>query len=130
MSVDAGIPAYRLNPQTNDGTSQGLLGALNPMLFTTAPELAWGRAGHQLSMFRQTRPHRGYEVLLDWSRRVPLGSFVITSNVDGLFACAGFPEERILEGHGSIHFMQCTRACTPDVWSAADYVPRINGGGE
>jgi len=47
-----------------------------------------------------------------------------------MFPVAGMPEDRILEGHGSIHFMQCTTPCTSRVWSAADYAPRFDAGSE
>jgi NAD-dependent SIR2 family protein deacetylase len=125
MSVDAGIPAYRLNAATRAGSPQALLGALNPMLFTSAPELAWGRAGRQLSLFRETRPHHGYELVHAWSRRAPCGAFVVTSNVDGMFHRAGFPADRILEGHGSLHYLQCTKPCGPEVWSADGWAPEL-----
>jgi NAD-dependent SIR2 family protein deacetylase len=127
MSVDAGIPAYRLNPPSRPAT---LLAALSPVLFKSSPELAWGRTGRQLVLFRETRPHRGYEILEQWSRAAAAGSFVITSNVDGMFLAAGFAADRVLEGHGSAHFMQCTTPCTSRVWSAADYAPRFEADSE
>ena len=43
--------------------------------------------------------------------------FVVTSNVDGQFQKAGFPEERVLEVHGSIHHLQCTTPCSPAIWT-------------
>src|SRR5262249_20428675 len=48
------------------------------------------------------------------------GSFVYTSNVDGHFQRAGFDADRVLEVHGAIDWMQCTRDCglfTADGWS-------------
>jgi NAD-dependent SIR2 family protein deacetylase len=39
------------------------------------------------------------------------GAFVFTSNVDGHFQRAGFPEESVVEIHGSVHWMQCTKDC-------------------
>ena len=38
-------------------------------------------------------------------------SFVFTSNVDGQFQRAGFPEDSIVECHGSIHHLQCLGGC-------------------
>jgi NAD-dependent SIR2 family protein deacetylase len=118
MSVDAGIPAYRLNPPSATGEPAPPLGSLNPMLFTAYPAVAWGRAAVQRALFRRTVPHRGYQLLLEWSQRMPAGAFVITSNIDGMFLAAGFAADRVVEGHGSMHFMQCTRPCTPAIWSA------------
>ena len=47
---------------------------------------------------------------------MPGGYFVVTSNVDGQFEKAGFPAERILEQHGSIHRLQCSRPCCERIW--------------
>ena len=35
--------------------------------------------------------------------------FAYTSNVDGQFQKAGFPEEKLVECHGSINYCQCSR---------------------
>ena len=43
--------------------------------------------------------------------------FIYTSNVDGQFQKAGFPEDKIYECHGSIHFVQCTK-CKSGIKSA------------
>jgi NAD-dependent SIR2 family protein deacetylase len=63
-------------------------------------------------------PHRGFSLLREWGQERPLGSFVFTSNVDGQFQKAGFPENEVLECHGSIHHLQCTRNCGQEIWSA------------
>ncbi len=131
MSVDAGIPAYRLNPATGTGPetqrdAPPALGALVPMLFTVSPPIAWGRAGRQLMLFRGAAPHAGYPILRCWSERRPHGAFVLSSNVDGLFLAAGFGEQQVLEGHGSLHHLQCSTPCSGKVWSAAAYTPRFD----
>ena len=36
--------------------------------------------------------------------------------MDGQFQRAGFPDDRILECHGSIHHLQCVRGCTRALW--------------
>src|SRR5690606_5480261 len=51
-----------------------------------------------------------------WSERMPISSFVVTSNVDGHFAAAGFWAWRVLEQHGSLQFDQCTRPCAERLW--------------
>jgi NAD-dependent SIR2 family protein deacetylase len=38
--------------------------------------------------------------------------------VDGQFQKVGFDEQRIMECHGSIHHLQCTRNCQSKIWSA------------
>jgi NAD-dependent SIR2 family protein deacetylase len=42
--------------------------------------------------------------------------FVVTSNVDGLFARNGFDEERIFTPQGDYALMQCRLACTQETW--------------
>ena len=82
------------------------------------PAQAWGFFGHRLHLYRATPPHAGFELLRGWAERLPGGCFVFTSNVDGHFQKAGLPEDRIVECHGSIHFLQCCHACTADIWPA------------
>jgi NAD-dependent SIR2 family protein deacetylase len=98
----------------------------SPEAFQETPRLAWGVYGLRLNMCRQAQPHAGYDILREWARALPRGAFVYTSNVDGHFARAGFAPERIAESHGSIHTLQCLNACTPVLWSAADFNPVVD----
>jgi NAD-dependent SIR2 family protein deacetylase len=122
MGVDSGLPDFR--------GSEGFWRAYpalaklkiqfeemaQPQWFTERPEMAWAFYGHRQQLYRETKPHMGYSMLLDWGRAMPGGYFVVTSNVDGQFEKAGFPAERILEQHGSIHRMQCSRPCSEHIW--------------
>lgn len=112
MGVDSGLPDFR-------GT-EGLwreyppLKSLrldfadmaNPDWFRRDPHFAWGFYGHRLLLYRRTAPHAGFQVLQRWGDGLRDGHFVFTSNVDGQFQAAGFSEERVVECHGSIHFLQ------------------------
>ncbi|MBM7119447.1 SIR2 family NAD-dependent protein deacylase [Archangium primigenium] len=126
MGVDSGLPDFR-------GTegfwkaypAYARLGLdfpamANPQWFETDPAFAWGFYGHRLGLYRATAPHAGFALLRAWAERMPHGAFVFTSNVDGQFQRAGFPEERVLEIHGSIHHTQCLGPCE-EVGSAAAY---------
>ncbi len=122
MGVDSGLPDFR----GREGfwhayPAAAKLGLAfeqlaNPSWFDRDPALAWAFYGHRLNLYRNTQPHRGFSRLLQLGRTCPKGFFVFTSNVDGHFQKAGFPAERIVECHGSIHFLQCTRPCTHQVW--------------
>ncbi len=90
----------------------------NPKAFSYHPKLAWGFYGHRLNSYRKTTPHEGFQILQRLAAKKPFGSFVFTSNVDGQFQKAGFPENRIVECHGSIHHIQCTTPCTQGIWEA------------
>jgi NAD-dependent SIR2 family protein deacetylase len=65
-------------------------------------------------------------MLKQWGESKPLGYFIFTSNIDGQFQKAGFPEDRILECHGSIHHLQCAKPCGRLIWSAGSLAIDIN----
>ncbi|MFZ5438361.1 MAG: SIR2 family NAD-dependent protein deacylase [Myxococcota bacterium] len=117
MGVDSGLPDFRGDegfwraypPFRALGLS--FVDLANPAWFSRDPALAWGFYGHRLGLYRATTPHEGFAVLRRWSARAPGGAFVFTSNVDGAFQRAGFDPQRIVECHGAIDFVQCTRDC-------------------
>lgn len=124
MGVDSGLPDFR----GDEGfwrayPAYGHLGLsfvdlANPRWFATDPDLAWGFYGHRLALYRRTVPHAGFARLREIGERLPHGAFVLTSNVDGQFQRAGFDESRVVECHGSIHHVQCTRGCGRPLASA------------
>lgn len=132
MGVDSGLPDFR-GPEgfwraypalRQRGLSFEEIA--NPAHFNDDPALAWGFYGHRLALYRATVPHEGFAILRKWSKRFGHGAFVFTSNVDGQFQKAGFADERVAECHGTIHALQCSRACTDSTWSAAGFEPVID----
>lgn len=124
MGVDSGLPDFRGNqgfwkaypPIAKLGIS--FVEMANPHWFEANPPLAWGFYGHRLNLYRKTKPHKGFQLLLDIAKKKPGKYFVFTSNVDGQFQKAGFAEERIEECHGSILHLQCLNNCTTHIWKA------------
>lgn len=124
MGVDCGLPDFRgtegfwraYPPYRLLGLS--FVEMANPSTFARDPHFAWGFYGHRLSLYRATRPHGGYEVLLKWARSKSAGYGVFTSNVDGHFEAAGFDAGPIYECHGSIHYLQCLEQCGAEIWRA------------
>lgn len=120
MGVDSGLPDFRGNEgfwkayPPFRGKSFAQLST--PHWFRTDPQLAWGFFGHRLHLYRNAIPHAGFEILHSWGERLPGGYFVFTSNVDGQFQRAGYSEERIVECHGSIGYLQCTANCSDELW--------------
>jgi len=122
MGVDSGLPDFR-------GTS-GFWKAYpplqklgirfeemaNPRWFSESPELAWGFYGHRLNLYRRTKPHTGFSLLLQWINEQKLSPFVFTSNVDGHFQQSGFPALSINECHGSLMHLQCIDPCGQPIW--------------
>lgn len=132
MGVDSGLPDFR----GTEGfwkaypalarASLDFASIANPQAFLTDPYQAWGFYGHRLALYRNTKPHLGFEILRNIGERMPNGAFIITSNVDGQFQKAGFSENQILEIHGSIHRIQCFTPCRSTVWSAEHIYPQID----
>lgn len=126
MGVDSGLPDFRgdqgfWNAYPALGEKNlSFTDIANPANFEHDPWLAWGFYGHRLALYRETRPHMGFHLLMELALKLNKDYFVFTSNVDGQFQRAGFDEERIVEAHGSIHHLQCIKGCEEDVWSAED----------
>jgi len=125
MGVDSGLPDFRgpegfwkaYPPMKKLGLQFSKMS--NPEWFEKDPKFAWGFWGHRYKLYSTTAPHSGFEVVkrIGDSKVDAGGYFIFTSNVDGSFQKAGFPEEKIKECHGSVHWMQCSRNCTEEIWS-------------
>lgn len=121
IGVDSGLPDFR--GQDGFWKAYPPLAKLglkfeemaNPRWFYDDPHLAWGFYGHRFGSYKSTIPHAGFSILKKWGLSKE-SFFVFTSNVDGQFQSAGFPEENIFECHGSIHFLQCLANCGQNTW--------------
>jgi NAD-dependent SIR2 family protein deacetylase len=132
FGVDSGLPDFRgaegfweAYPPYR-GLGLGFRDLANPRPFRTDPAIAWGFYGHRLALYRETVPHAGFGLLRTFGERLRHGAFVFTSNVDGQFQRAGFRPEQIHECHGSIHHVQCTAPCSPDLWPAPTPAPDVD----
>jgi NAD-dependent SIR2 family protein deacetylase len=122
MGVDSGLPdfrgvqgfwrAYPFFARLGLSFEQ----AANPRHFAEDPALGWGFYGHRANLYRTAAPHDGFGLMRSWAERLDLDLFVVTSNVDGHFQKAGYPEDRIWEVHGSIHHLQCAAPCGSTLW--------------
>lgn len=132
LGVDSGLPDFRGNEgfwkaypalaKANLDFSE----VASPQAFETDPGRAWGFYGHRLDLYRRTHPHPGFGILKKWADRSNLGARIFTSNVDGQFQTAGFTPEQVLECHGSIHHLQCMKACRSGVWRADNFRPVLD----
>jgi NAD-dependent SIR2 family protein deacetylase len=122
MGVDSGLPDFRGKegfwreyPVFRErGISFERMA--QPKWFFEDPETAWAFYGHRQQLYRETKPHDGFQMLLEWGRAMPLGYFVVTSNVDGQFETAGFAAERLLAVHGTLFAYQCLTPCRKETW--------------
>jgi len=124
MGVDSGLPDFRGNEgfwrayPIAKRLGLNFQALANPKWFDINPRLAWAFYGHRLNMYRNTTPHEGFKILLN----LPHNKFVFTSNVDGQFQKAGFDENRIVEIHGSIHYLQCSVPCSDEIWENNEHI--------
>lgn len=129
MGVDSGLPDFRGDRgfwnsyPMYERLGLSFVQAANPTHFESDPAFGWGFYGHRMNLYRGTVPHLGFSLLQEWIGRFGLESFVVTSNVDGQFQKAGFPEDSILEVHGSIHHLQCIRPCSSAIWENHEIIP-------
>ena len=129
MGVDSGLPDFRGERgfwnayPMYERLGLSFVEAANPAHFERDPAFGWGFYGHRTNLYRETVPHAGFSLLRQWIDRFGLDWFVVTSNVDGQFQKAGFTEEGILEVHGSIHHLQCTKPCSPAIWANDETIP-------
>jgi NAD-dependent SIR2 family protein deacetylase len=134
MGVDSGLPDFRgregfwraYPPFAKLGLD--FTEIADPRWFFEDPTLAWGFYGHRLGLYRNTQPHAGFAILRRWADRMSSGAFVFTSNVDGHFQRSGFDPDRVIEVHGSIDWMQCTRDCGVGPFPSDPYVVAIDEG--
>lgn len=132
MGIDSGLPDFRGNEGFwNAYPALGQRGMKFTEIasgagFTEHPQLSWGFYGHRLKLYRETLPHEGFAILQELAAALPHGAFIFTSNVDGQFQKAGFPESRICECHGSIHHLQCVHNCSGRIWPAQRFAPQVD----
>ena len=122
MGVDSGLPDFRGDqgfwkaypPYERLGIT--FVDAANPVHFQRDPLLRLGVLRPPAEPLPGDGPAPGFALLREWIDRYRLDHFVVTSNVDGQFQKAGFPEEQMLEVHGSIHHLQCLTPCGMNIW--------------
>ena len=130
MGVDSGMPDFRgdkgfWNAYPAFKGKYSFQEMANPIWFQNDPEIAWGFYGHRMNLYNDTQPHHGFQLLKTLADKMPKGYFVFTSNVDGHFQRAGFDDDRILECHGSIQYLQCMTYCE-EIWPAGDLRLEVN----
>lgn len=121
MSVDSGLPDFRGNEGFWKNYPLAKKMGLKfeqmstPHWFKTNPKLAYGFWAHRYNLYKDTKPHPGYQILQDICSKKE-NHFVFTSNVDGHFL-KHFSENNVYECHGSIEFWQCySENCASDIF--------------
>ncbi len=124
IEVDSGLPffkndedLYKVYPIAKQ-LSLNLKTLSNPSWFDINPKLAWAFYGDRFNLYKNTSPHKGYEVLLN----LPNNKFVFTTTISSHFQKAGFSELRVVEVNGSINYLQCSSSCVNEVWENRELI--------
>ncbi|KAG2379010.1 hypothetical protein C9374_007648 [Naegleria lovaniensis] len=127
MGVDSGLPDFRgkngfwkaYPPMQKLGLEFHQMS--NPTWFDKDPTLAHGFFGHRYDLYTTKKPHEGYYILKEFSQLPHIQDYyVFTSNVDGHFPQV-FPSNKIVECHGSILHMQCTKPCDEKIYTVEEH---------
>lgn len=108
ISAESGVPTFR-GPGGLWRTFRAEELA-TPQAFRRDPVLVWEWYDWRRSVIAGCRPNAAHEVLAEMERRVA-DLTLITQNVDGLHHRAG--SRTVVELHGNIWRMRCTRECRP-----------------
>jgi NAD-dependent deacetylase len=106
ISTDSGIPDFR-GPQgvwTKNPAAEKLSTLQHYLADPEVRKASW--RGRLESPAWSARPNPGHPALAGLERRGKLHA-LITQNIDGLHQKAGNSPERVIEVHGTIHFVTC-----------------------
>ena len=106
ISTDSGIPDFR-GPNgvwTRNPAAEKLSTLQHYLADREVRKASW--RGRLDSPAWQARPNAGHAALVELERRGKLHALV-TQNIDGLHQKAGNAPERVIEVHGTIHFVTC-----------------------
>lgn len=132
MGVDSGMPDFRGGAGLWTAYPKlahlkiSFIEMCNPLALANDYKLVMGWYAHRLIDFRATTPHDGFRMVHEIANRAANGGWVYTSNIDGHHQVAGWPEDRIVECHGSSHFLQCEEPCSGNIWPADDWHPTVD----
>lgn len=125
VSTDSGIPDYR-GPNGLWTRDPGAEKLVTYDYYMSDPEIrrrAWRLRRDTAAL--GARPNAAHRAIADLARSGRADVWVITQNTDGLHQEAGTPPERVLELHGSVRAVTCTRC--GDRTPMADALARLDG---
>jgi len=96
----------------------------SPQWFDIDPKMAWAVYGYIYEIIKNRKVPEGYILLKKFLRSKKF--FIYTTCIDGLFMKAGFPENKIVESNGNIHYLQCVKPCKTEIWKAVNLDVKID----
>ncbi len=120
ISAESGVPTFR--GEGGLWRSYRAEDLATPYAFRRDPKLVWEWYAWRRSLIGACQPNAAHLALAEMEAH--LDEFVlITQNVDGLHQLAG--SQNIVELHGNIWRMRCTRDCCPSWEDRCDPLPEI-----
>ena len=106
VSAESGIPTFR----GKGGYWRNLDPAklATPEAFARDPELVWQWYGERRERIRAAQPNAAHHAIAKLARHAA-DFLLVTQNVDDLHACAGLPNEKMVQIHGDIFVTRCSR---------------------
>jgi NAD-dependent deacetylase len=106
VSAESGIPTFR----GKDGYWRNLDPAklATPEAFARNPQLVWEWYRERRQRIRNARPNAAHEAIAKLAKHAD-EFLLVTQNVDDLHARAGIPAQRMVQIHGDIFVMKCSR---------------------
>lgn len=115
MSADSGLATFRDTTNSSNKLKKGVSYAdlTTPYAFKRKNKLAWTFHGKRFNEYNRTKPHEGYNTLLELVKQKK-DHFVVTSNIDSAHHKAGF--KNVYEIHGRLNKFQCLEC--GNLWKA------------
>ncbi len=124
MGKDSGLEVYRGEKgqwgEIEGESGKSVFEIMSPSHLLENPSFGWSKHAQRWKAFLESTPHEGFQIIKNWIEKFSLDYFIQTSNVDGHFQQAGFPEEKIRELHGAMAWLQCSTPCCEDIWPMPD----------
>jgi NAD-dependent deacetylase len=109
VSAESGVPTFR--GEGGLWRSYRAEDLATPQAFRRDPVLVWEWYDWRRGLIGACQPNAAHDTLAEMERALP-DLTLITQNVDGLHRLAG--SRNVLELHGNIWRMRCTRNCRPN----------------
>jgi NAD-dependent deacetylase len=130
FSTESGVPDFRSPGGVWDKFDPGRLNYPNFLASEDVREEYWRMHRMMWETIREALPNAGHHAVAELHRMGKLDC-IITQNTDGLHQKAGVPDERVLEIHGTMMFVDCLgchkrypRSHAHDKMLAGEKVPR------
>ncbi len=106
VSAESGIPTFR----GKDGYWRNLDPAqlATPEAFARDPKLVWEWYRERRHRIRNAQPNAAHEAIATLAQHAD-EFLLVTQNVDDLHARAGLPKEKMVQIHGDIFLIRCSR---------------------